>query len=151
MKKPVPDKFWMNSTEVCETLELSQTLLAKWRKKDNSPLRYKRVGRFFMYNRDSVEEYRKSQLAFSHGCQLFRAETRVNIKNMLEEAARCEKFLECRHQSDCLAVLFRKNWPGFTADLKGFEPWTAEEKKQQHIQDLFCRNYSEGERFYLNL
>ena len=45
----------------------------------------------------------------------------------VQGSTRCEKFEVCKYSSECLRVLFKLDWDGFTADCRGFEVKDYEE------------------------
>ena len=143
---------WMRLALVAEELELSQTILSKWRKIKKTPdgLEYKKVGRFFYYLTASVEAYIKAHKVFCHGCQLFKASSSPGADGYVD-SPRCAQFSECQHRDDCLSALFRVNWPGFTADGVGFEPRTDRQKKERRVRDQNCRRFDLDGKLLLRL
>ena len=59
---------------------------------------------------------KKTKTIECRGCTLT-----VARGDRINSSTRCEKFKTCRHRSECLHVLFKLNWSGFTADCRGFE------------------------------
>lgn len=57
-----------------------------------------------------VKKKKKTRIIECYGCTL-----------TVTKEGRCEKFMTCRHCSECLHVIFKLNWNGFTADCRGFE------------------------------